>query len=262
MMRRRRITFGIAGGVLALLLVAGTSWAVTTVMGSGASKQEQPRNTPAPTPTPTPEQPATEQPSSPTYDLDSPDSITVVVNKQRALNPTEFEPSDLVDTGAVPNVHGHPIRSVANDALQQMYSDAVAAGAEFAITSGYRDYWLQKEIYDGLVAEGGVEYADLDTARPGHSEHQTGLAIDLYSVAEGCSLVRCFEDTTAGIWLRENSWRYGYILRYHDGEDPVVGYTYEPWHFRYVGTEVSTAMHDRGILNLEDFFGLPAAPTN
>ena len=64
------------------------------------------------------------------------------------------------------------------------------------------------------------------------------------------------------MWLRDNAYRFGYILRYHDGQQATVGYTYEPWHFRYVGVDVATAMHDQGVLNLEDFFGLPPAPTN
>ena len=99
------------------------------------------------------------------------------------------------------------------------------------------------------------------TARPGYSEHQTGLTVDLYG-NEGCQLAACFGETATGMWLRDNAYRFGYILRYHDGQQATVGYTYEPWHFRYVGVDVATAMHDQGVLNLEDFFGLPPAPTN
>jgi len=70
----------------------------------------------------------------------------------------------------------------------------------------------------------------------------------------------CFGETATGLWLRDNAHLFGFILRYHDGEEGVVGYLYEPWHFRYVGTGIASDMHDRGILNLEDFFGLPPAP--
>lgn len=267
MMRRRRLTAGIAAGVLVVLLgTGGAVWAITTAQPEPEPPKVVKTPTPSPTPQPTIEPEPTPEPEpepepEPSYDLDTPSSLTVVVNKQRSLNPVEWAPDDLTMPEGIPNVWGHPLRTEASTALQQMYAAASEAGLPFTITSGYRDYWLQKEIYDGLVAEGGVEYADNDTARPGHSEHQTGLAVDLYG-EEGCQLSACFGETATGIWLRDNSYRFGYILRYHDGEQATVGYTYEPWHFRYVGIEVATAMHNEGIINLEDFFGLPPAPTN
>ena len=92
----------------------------------------------------------------PVYDLDSPTSITVVVNKQRALNPIDWAPDDLVMPEGIPNVWGHPLRAEASAALQQMYAAASEAGLPFTITSGYREYALQNGIYDGLVAEGGA----------------------------------------------------------------------------------------------------------
>ena len=262
MLRRRKRTLGVVAGVAALLLVGGgAAWAIVASSQPGstppqAAQVATPKPEPKPVPAPDPE-PA----SAPAYDLDSPSSITVVVNKQRPLNPIDWAPDDLVTPEDIPNVWGHPIRAEAAAALQQMYVAAGEAGVPFTITSGYREYALQKEIYDGLVAEGGVDFADRDTARPGYSEHQTGLTVDLFG-EEGCQLSACFGETATGIWLRENAYRFGYILRYHDGEQATVGYTYEPWHFRYVGVDVATAMHDQGILNLEDFFGLPPAPTN
>lgn len=263
MMRRRKITIGVlAGAVVVLLGGGGAVWALSARQPEPEPKATKvtiaPKPAPTPTPTPTPE-PA--PPPAPVYDLDTPSSITVVVNKQRPLNPIDWAPDDLVLPEGIPNVWDHPIRAEAASALQQMYSAATEAGVPFTITSGYRDYWLQKSIYDDLVAQGGVDFADRDTARPGHSEHQTGLTVDLFG-AEGCQLSECFGETATGIWLRDNAYRFGYILRYHNGEQATVGYTYEPWHFRYVGVDVATAMHDQGVLNLEDFFGLPPAPTN
>lgn len=258
MLRRRKITVGVAAAAL-LLVGGGAAWAI-----SAASQAETPRATQAPKPTPSPNiapAPAATKAPQPEYDLDSPSSITVVVNKQRPLNPIDWAPDDLVLPEGIPNVWEHPVRQEASAALLQMYAGATEAGVPFTITSGYREFALQQEIYDGLVAQGGVEFADQDTARPGHSEHQTGLAVDLYG-EEGCQLAACFGETPTGIWLRDNAHRYGYILRYHDGEQATVGYTYEPWHFRYVGVDVATAMHNQGVLNLEDFFGLPPAPSN
>lgn len=262
-LRRRKLTIGIASGAVALLLVGGgTAWAISAAQPQAEPPKVAPAMNPKPTPSPTPTPEPTPEPApAPVYDLDSPSSITVVVNKQRPMNPIDWAPDDLVMPEGIPNVWGHPIRAEAAAALQQMYAAASDAGVPFTITSGYREYWLQKEIYDGLVAQGGVEFADRDTARPGYSEHQTGLTVDLYG-NEGCQLAACFGETATGMWLRDNAYRFGYILRYHDGQQATVGYTYEPWHFRYVGVDVATAMHDQGVLNLEDFFGLPPAPTN
>lgn len=262
MLRRRKITIGASIGIVAMLLAGGgAAWAIAAASRPEtapptATQTAKPKPDAAPEPTAAPEPPA-----APAYDLDSPSSITVVVNKQRPLNPIDWAPDDLVLPEGIPNVWDHPIRAEAAAALQQMYAAAGEAGVPFTITSGYREYALQKEIYDGLVAQGGVEFADRDTARPGYSEHQTGLTVDLYG-EEGCQLAACFGETATGMWLRDNAYRFGYILRYHDGEQATVGYTYEPWHFRYVGVDVATAMHDQGVLNLEDFFGLPPAPTN
>lgn len=261
-LRRRKVTIGVATGIVSTLVIgAGIAFAISaTQHPDNEAKASQvdtpprlkPTQTIAPEPAPLP---------TPTYDVDTPSSITVVVNKQRPFTPIDWAPDDLVLPEGIPNVWDHPIRAEAATALQQMYQAAVEAGVPFTITSGYREYWLQKEIYDDLVAQGGVEFADSDTARPGHSEHQTGLTVDLFG-EEGCQLSACFGETATGIWLRDNGYHFGYILRYNDGEQATVGYTYEPWHFRYVGVEVATAMHDRGVLNLEDFFGLPPAPTN
>ncbi len=260
--RKRKIVFGLTSVIIALLVAGGgAAWAISATQQSVSevkpakiSVPATPKPTAAATPTPEP-------PPAPSYDVDGPGSITVVINKQRPFDPIDWAPDDLVLPEGIPNVWSHPIRAEAAAALVQMYQAASEAGVPFTITSGYRDYWLQKEIYDGLVTQGGVDFADQDTARPGHSEHQTGLTVDLHG-AEGCQLSACFGETATGIWLRDNAYQFGYILRYNEGEQATVGYTYEPWHFRYVGIDVATAMHDQGVLNLEDFFGLPPAPTN
>lgn len=254
MLRRRRITVFTTVGVVLIIAIV---WAALSMLfgGRDAGVDDKPV-----TPTASQEpQPAPTTEPAPVYDLDSPSSITVVVNKQRPMNPAQWQPDDLVQPQGIDNVWGQPLRVEAARALETMYAAASDAGLPFTITSAYRSYDDQAYIYDGLVAEGGVEYADRDTARPGHSEHQTGLTVDLYG-EEGCQLQACFGETATGIWLRDNAYQFGFILRYHEGEEATVGYIYEPWHFRYVGTDVSMAMHEQGIINLEDFFGLPAAP--
>ena len=111
-----------------------------------------------------------------------------------------------------------------------------------------------------MVSSLGKDKADAQSARPGHSEHQTGLAADLASLPSTCELAQCFATTPQGMWLAANSWRFGYILRYPSDKTAVTGYIFEPWHYRYVGVELATEMHEKGISTMEEFFELPPAP--
>ncbi len=198
-------------------------------------------------------------PSIVVYDIDDPASITVVVNKQRPLDPLDWAPDDLVMPQGIPNGNRQPLRAEAAQALEAMNAAARAEGIRLHLLSGYRSYGVQRGVFATRVRQLGVTAAEARSARPGHSEHQTGLAIDLDD-ASGCALHACFGDTRAGRWLHENSYRFGFILRYEHGEKETVGFQYEPWHFRYVGLDIAADMHEHDILTLEDYFGLPAAP--
>ncbi|MCM3657591.1 M15 family metallopeptidase [Agromyces mediolanus] len=207
------------------------------------------------TPRPAPEAAPPAQPV-PVFDMnahsiDDPDSIWVVVDKLRPLDPQDYEPDDLVEV-PVARTWEPLMRQEASDAIVAMFDAASnEAGLALASNSAYRSYSTQEEIYDG---------DDTLTARPGYSEHQTGLVMDIGAESGNCSLDACFGDTDEGIWLRDNAYRFGFILRYPADKMDVTGYEYEPWHFRYVGVDLSTEMHARGITTLEEFFGLPAAP--
>lgn len=207
--------------------------------------------TPSPTPTPTP---------TPTYNLDDPASFTVVVNKHRPLNPLDYEAGDMVVPGVIGNPNSRLLRAEVAGALERLATDAGNAGIYMTILSGYRSYATQEQTYNNFVARDGEERANQYSAKPGHSEHQTGLAVDLDDNS-GCALYNCFADTAAGQWLAANAWQYGFVLRYPLGSEAITGYEFEPWHYRYVGTEVATAMHNNGIATLEEFFGLEPAPT-
>ena len=207
--------------------------------------------TPTPTPTPT---------STPTYNLDDPASYTVVVNKHRPLNPLDYEAGDMVVPGVIGNPNSRLIRAEAAGALERLATDAGNAGIFMSILSGYRSYATQEQTYNNFIARDGEERANQYSAKPGHSEHQTGLAVDLDD-GSGCALYNCFADTAAGQWLAANAWQYGFVLRYPLGSEAITGYEFEPWHYRYVGIEVSTAMHNNGITTLEEYFGLEPAPT-
>jgi D-alanyl-D-alanine carboxypeptidase len=185
-----------------------------------------------------------------------PASLTAVVNKRRGLA-ADYVPPGLTTPANIPGAT--QVRQELIAPLEQMRADMAAAGITLRMSSAYRSFARQQTIYNGYVAREGVAGADTHSARPGNSEHQTGLAVDLDDGA-GCNLNACFAGTAGGRWLAANSWKYGFILRYGDGWQPIVGYTYEPWHFRYVGVDVATDMHERGIRTLEEYFGLPAAP--
>lgn len=211
----------------------------------------------APTPTPEPE-------PAPTFDraarsIDDPASLWVVANKLRPLQPLDFAPGDL-RTAAIPFVYEPVLRDEAATAAEQLVAAAAAEGIALTAQSSYRSYGSQQRVYAGWVAQLGQQAADLTSARPGHSEHQTGLSIDFSAVPANCTLDQCFAQTPQGQWLAANAWRFGYHLRYPEGATPVTGYEFEPWHFRYVGPELAAELHATGIRTLEEFFGLPPAP--
>lgn len=207
------------------------------------------------TPEPEPEPPAFDTSA---HSIDDPESIWVVVNKLRPLNPVEYVPDDLVYP-QVDNTNGQPLREIASQATEQMVAAASADGVYLRIISAYRSYETQVSVYGGFVANQGQAYADTTSARPGHSEHQTGLTAD-FDADDGCTLDECFANTPSGLWLHEHAPEYGFIERYPAGKEPVTGYMPEPWHYRYVGTELALEMRDQGVTTLEEFFDLPAAP--
>ena len=186
----------------------------------------------------------------------------VLVNKRHALRPATYVPSGLV----VPRVtypQGQRLRPEAASALARMFSTARAEGAgSMAVASGYRSYTTQRSVYSHRVSTNGKAYADKWIARPGYSEHQSGLSLDIAPVGNrSCSVHNCLGSTPQGAWLRRNAWRFGFVLRYESGYTGVTGYSSEPWHFRYVGVALSTAYHRGGWHTLEQFLAEPAAPT-
>jgi D-alanyl-D-alanine carboxypeptidase len=216
---------------------------------------EEPVVTPTPTPTPTP-----------TFDkaalsIDDPASLWVVTNKLRPLDPQDYAAPDLV-TVPVPFANPPMLRAEASEAVVTMFAAFTAeTGKKMQSQSAYRSYGAQVRVYNGWVNSLGQAAADLTSARPGHSEHQTGLSIDISSVPAECVLKACFGDTAQGAWLAENAWKYGFILRYPNGMTDITGYEFEPWHYRYVGKALAAEMRSTGVVTLEEFFGLPAAPT-
>lgn len=195
------------------------------------------------------------------YSLTDPTSIWVIVNKQNGI-PTTYEPDVVVPDvrlrlgSSEQQMH---ISSVAAPAIKEMFDAAKADGVNLVFGSGYRSATLQKQFYDSYVAQDGQVKADTYSARPGHSEHQTGLALDITSSNGTCHLEICWEGTPEGKWVAANAYKYGFILRYPNGKEGITGYQYEPWHFRYVGKELAAQIQSSGQ-TLEEFFGYPPAP--
>ena len=153
-------------------------------------------------------------------------------------------------TYPLPESYGSGITSATQAAFNKMRDAAAKDGMNLYISSGFRSYSTQKRIYNNYVARDGVKEADTYSARPGYSEHQSGLALDLNTIGNA------FNGTPQAIWLEKNCYKYGFILRYPKGKMNETGYVYESWHFRYVGEELAKKLYNNGNwITMEDYFG-------
>lgn len=161
----------------------------------------------------------------------------LIANKTYSL-PESYNPGTLL--------------SECQKAFSEMQSAAAKEGLNIWNASGFRSYELQKSLYNRYSDRDGKEAADRYSARPGHSEHQSGLAIDLNEITNA------FKNTKEGRWVAENCHKYGFILRYPEGKEAQTGYMYEPWHIRYVGVNMATKIYNSGLC-LEEYFGITSA---
>jgi D-alanyl-D-alanine carboxypeptidase len=159
----------------------------------------------------------------------------LLVNKIHGL-PENFQPGVLVD------FDGYQFSALLQEPLQKLFDSAKEHDISLTVTSGYRSYLRQKQIMDERIEEVGLQEALATVAPLGHSEHQTGLAVDLGG-----------DSDEAYTWLEANCWRYGFILRYPQGQEEITGYSYEPWHFRFLGVPIAAFMHENKVLTLEEF---------
>jgi D-alanyl-D-alanine carboxypeptidase len=198
------------------------------------------------------------------YSTTDPSSPWVIVNKPHPLSPINYKPADLVTPKVplrVPGNESMEVSQVTATALERMFTDASKAGVKLMLSSGYRSYDYQTGLYNGYVSKSGQAAADTYSARPGHSEHQTGYAADVEPANTKCELEQCFGDTPEGKWLAANAYTYGFIIRYTAADQPVTGYEAEPWHIRFIGTDLAVEMHRQGITTLEQFFSVSGGPT-
>lgn len=151
----------------------------------------------------------------------------------------------------IPSWFGGGLAPELSSAFAAMRGAAASSGLNLYISSGYRSFATQQSLYNRFVGSEGVVVADTHSARPGHSEHQTGLAIDVNTVAPS------FAYSAEGRWVAANAHLFGFVIRYPAGKEPITGYMYEPWHLRYVGPELATLLH-RSNLTIEEYMMVPS----
>ncbi|MCL2201248.1 MAG: M15 family metallopeptidase [Oscillospiraceae bacterium] len=184
-----------------------------------------------------------------------PYEVSALVNKNFAL-PSGWMPSDFVNIGG-----GHRLREEAAEHFSKMRTAVADAGLRLQVISTFRSYQTQAGTHSRGVARHGLASADRQFARPGHSEHQMGLALDILHRSGFQFMTQArFQYTREFAWLTENAHTFGFILRYPEQYRHIHGYIFEPWHWRFVGVEVATAMHYEGILLFEEFYGRYLAP--
>lgn len=272
---RNRTLLGLGGA-----LVVSAVWLGFVMFGATPSHTPDAATSPT-TPTvtlpslnsrPAPEQPFAPRPGYPTasgeegnphhtgnptsidltqYSVDDPNSIWVIVNKARPLEPKTFVPKNLV------SVRGILVNEVSADDLKALLDAADSAKLRLGIRTAYRDYGSQQHLLNKRIAVYGRERAEQGTARPGHTEHQTGLAVDFVARnRSSCDLRACFGQTPESGWLAEHAWEFGFIQRYTEQNTDVTGFMAESWHYRYVGRELAEYLHTSEVGSLEELFGV------
>ena len=178
-----------------------------------------------------------------------PTDVLILVNKQ---NKAPTVPVTLVKPDVTPtkpsvaeNIY---MRPEAARALEALFAGAAEDGITLYATSGFRSYSTQKAIFDRKAAERGEQTANRSVAKPGYSEHQTGLAMDIEGETTlGTGLTAAFGESPEGIWVAEHCYEYGFIIRYPKDKTSITGYIYEPWHIRYVGVEAATQIAELSV---------------
>jgi zinc D-Ala-D-Ala carboxypeptidase len=192
------------------------------------------------------------------YSIDEPGSPWLVVNKQRPLpanyQTPELTTPDIMLRWAI-DAETMQVSKMIVTSLEAMNDALLSAGHKLELISGYRSDSYQKMLYDSHVDQYGQAEADRQSAKPGTSEHQTGLAVDLGRSDKKCDLLECFGALPEGKWLNLHAHEYGFIIRYPKNKEQSTGYMYEPWHLRYVGKELAAELNANSA-TMEEFFGL------
>lgn len=243
-----------------------TATTVTTTTKKPTTTTEAPTTEPPTTEPPTTKAPATDPPTTkkatakPTTKAAAPDSVSRSANgyEIKTVGGVTYVDGVLVANktyGLPASYYTGGLTGECDRAYDALKAAAAKAGYSLYISSGFRDYETQEVIYNRYVANDGKANADRYSARPGHSEHQTGLAIDLNGVSDS------FGDTPTGKWVAAHCHEYGFILRYPKGKEAQTGYMYEPWHIRYVGKTAAANIAASGLC-LEEYYGITSEYQN
>lgn len=182
-------------------------------------------------------------------DIKNPDSLMVLVNKLNRLQ-SNYVPHDLEQISLNYATNNKFLRKEAKENFEKLSSDAKKIGYSIIAVSAYRDYDYQENLFNNYVKEKGENYALKCSAKAGHSEHQTGLSVDVMGSNNDYDQ---FEKSKEFDWMKNNSYKYGFILRYPKGKEYITGFKYEPWHYRYVGRKLALELKNKSI-TLEEYY--------
>jgi D-alanyl-D-alanine carboxypeptidase len=198
-------------------------------------------------------------------DYNLPSSLWVIVSKTHPLANVAYAPEHFsppaVSLRQDKTTEEKSLRNDIHPATKELFDAAKTAGFDLMLASGYRSYELQQTYFTSYAKAYGEEAASKFSARPGQSEHQTGLAFDISYTSRECYLDICFGETEAGKWIAAHSYEYGFIVRYPKDKTEITQYQYEPWHLRYVGIELATALHDSNLTLDEAYQALQSTRT-
>ena len=176
------------------------------------------------------------------------EGLLILVNKQNKVS-EDYVPKDLKEIKYYASdrvASSRYMKAEAAEAFHKLVEAAMVEDLDLLMTTAYRSYDFQKTLYDNYVKNEGQEAADTFSAKPGQSEHQTGLSVDVSSSSVDYKLTSLFGQTEEGKWLANNAHKYGFIIRFPEGKENITGYMYEPWHIRYVGLQVANEIFRQG----------------
>lgn len=192
------------------------------------------------------------------HSIDEASSLWLLVNKDRSIS-LDYVPDSLrlvdVTNRADKTEAELSMRDDAATALESLFAGAKTDDLDLLLGSGYRDSELQNFYYSNYVVAYGQAEADKFSAKPGTSEHQTGLVADVSPASMNCYLETCFSTTAEGKWVQQNAHKFGFVIRYPEGKESITGYQFEPWHLRYVGVQLATELFEGGQ-TMEEYFKL------
>lgn len=249
--KRTTIAIFIALAILLLAIIILALWRLRQPAAQPATSQSSDTSTEQAAPTKDVLLPNADPVTLIDEDYTADNSLWRLVNKSHPLSDPHYRPANLqlasVTSRTDKSTDERSLRADIMPAVEELFDAAETAGYSLQIGSGFRGYDLQNTYYTNYVAVYGQAAADTFSAKPGYSEHQTGLAMDVATLDNDCYLEECFGETPAGMWLAAHAHEYGFILRYPPDGGDVTDFHYEPWHFRYVGVALASAIHQSGL---------------